>query len=130
MLQRQSIRLVGARLAIFAVWLQVVLTFGHIHAFDIYLYGHPVVPAQGVTQVTADDGTTPVPSAPLQANEAGDQACSICANMALVAATVLPDPARIAPPSATPLRRAWIAEPLRLTAAPYLLFQTRAPPSA
>ncbi len=130
MLQRRSIRRVGARLALLAVWLQIVLTLGHIHPSNIYLYGHPVVQGQGGAQFVMDRHATPIPLAPQSDNEAADQACSVCANMALAGSLILPAPLGIEAQSAAVLAPVTPAIPLLLSAAPYLLFQTRAPPSA
>ena len=130
MLQRRSIRRVGARLALLAVWLQIVLTLGHIHPSDIYLYGHPVVQGQGVARFAMDRHATPIPLTPQSDNEAADQACSVCANMSLAGALILPAPLGIERQTDAVLAPAATAIPLRLSAAPYLFFQTRAPPSA
>jgi hypothetical protein len=127
MLQRRSLRYSGGRLALFAVFLQLVLSFGHIHPSDIFPFGHAVAQGQGVAQlVTADHGS------PAGQNEtgAGGEACAICANMALAASLVLPDPIGIAPPAAAIPTRVAAPVALLIAAAPHLLFQTRAPPSA
>lgn len=128
MLQRRSVRQVGSRLALFAVFLQLVLSLGHIHPSNIYPFGHPVVQGYGVEQVIAPQSGPP----PAGQNDAGpaEQACAICANMALVASSVLPDPVSVVPPSSTAVAPVAAHTTFLISAAAHLLFQTRAPPSA
>jgi hypothetical protein len=128
MLQRRSLRHSGGRLALFAVFLQLVLSFGHIHPSDIFPFGHAVAQGQGVAQFVASDQD----SSPAGQNETGaaGQACAICANMALAASLVLPDPVGVAPPNSTVRMAVAVHVTLLIAAAPHLLFQTRAPPSA
>ena len=130
MLRRRSFQYVGARLALLAVWLQVVLALGHIHPWDIYLYGHPVVQGFGLTEVVADPQATPVPFAPLQANLEADASCPICANMALAGSLVLPELVRLPPPPALAGHAAVSVIAAPPPARKFLLFQTRAPPAA
>jgi hypothetical protein len=128
MLGRRSVRHVGVRLGLLAIWLQLVLTLGHIHPSDIYLYGHPVAHGAGLQEVLAGRPTIPVPLAPLRQNAATDLACSLCANMALAASVVLPDPIKLPLPSALPSHSLGIGDAFAPTPAKFLLFQTRAPP--
>lgn len=129
MLQRRSFRRSWGLLALLALWLQFALSFGHIHSADIYPYGHPVGSGHGLVQVTADAlGTLPDPARPAQNDT--DTVCAICASMALVSSLVLPDPVGLPPPPAA--FATLIASPASflLPSAPFLLFQTRAPPRA
>jgi hypothetical protein len=130
MLRRRSLRRVGARLALFAVWLQIVLALGHIHPWDIYLFGHPVVQGQGLTDVVADRHATPIPGAPLQANEATDLACSICISIAMTGSLVPPDPVKLPPPIFAAGHVFARDGPVLPAATAFLLFQSRAPPLA
>jgi hypothetical protein len=128
MLRRRSLRHAGGRLALLAVLLQFALSFAHIHPSDIFPYGHPVAQGLGVDQIVA-----PQPgSSPVQRDRTGpsDQACAICANMALAASIVLPNPVGLPPPPALPSRTHDRAAPIPPLAAEFLLFQTRAPPTA
>ena len=130
MLQGRSLRRVGARLALLAVWLQLILTLGHIHPWDIYLFGHPVVQGQGLTEAAVDRHATPVPIAPLQANAAADQACSICASMALAASAIVADLLKLSPPASATGYAVDYGESILQAASEFLLFQIRAPPIA
>ena len=129
MLQCHFLRHYGGRLALLAVWLQLALFFGHIHPDDIFPFGHPVVQGHGVAAIAnVRDNVPLVPLLPVGGNGI-DVTCAICANMALAAALVMPDPVRLPLPldvAAVPLRQ---GDSFVLTAAPFLLFQTRAPPS-
>jgi len=128
MLQRRSVRQMGARLALLAVWLQLALTLGHIHPWDIYRYGHPIARGVGAADLLADRPTTPMPLSPLSSDAAADLACSICANMALAGSVALPDPDRLSLPPLSPSRWLDPVVSFSLTPAEFLLFQTRAPP--
>ena len=129
MLQCHVLRHYGGRLALLAVWLQLALFFGHIHPEDIFPFGHPVVQGHGVAAITNVHDNVPLVPLPPVGGNGIDVTCAICANMALAAALVMPDPVRL------PLPLEGAVAPLRqgggfvLTAAPFLLFQTRAPPS-
>lgn len=102
----------GARLALLAIALQLILSFGHIH---------PLPTAPAAISAPAQNGT---PDLPL----AGDD-CAICANIAAFASLDLPEQAEFAAPST----RAEILAPV--TAAgdfrPVAIrhFSSRAPPS-
>jgi len=128
MLQRRSLRRTGGRLALFAVFLQLVLSLGHIHPTDIYRLGHPVTQGSGGEQIVALQ-SDPSPAGQKETGAAA-QACAICANMAMAASLVLPEPIIVGPTIST--AHAAVASPaaLLIAAAPHLLFQTRAPPSA
>ena len=129
MLQCHFLRHYGGRLALLAVLLQLALFFGHIHPGDIFPFGHPVAQGHGVAAIAnADDNVPLVPLPPIGSNDI-DLTCAICANMALASALVMPDPVRLPLPldvAGVPLLR---SDGFVLTAAPFLLFQTRAPPS-
>jgi hypothetical protein len=129
MLQLLSLRRVGGRLALLAVWLQLILTLGHVDPADIYGYGHPVVSGHGVTQVeTAPRTLVPLPS--LSLTETADINCPLCASIALLASATLPDPIAPLPPAGVVLRTARRAAAEPAPPAEFLLFETRAPPLA
>jgi len=128
MLRRRSLRHAGGRLALLAVLLQFALSFAHIHPSDIFPYGQPIAQGLGVDRIVA-----PQPgSSPIQHDRTGpsDQACAICANMALAASIVLPNPVGLPPPPTLPSRTHDRAAPIPPPVAEFLLFQTRAPPTA
>ena len=129
MMQGRSLQKLGARLALMALWLQLVLALGHNHASDIFLYGHPVAQSVDVQQVAANKEATPIPLAPQSQGAAVDLACAICATVALAGSTVLPDLVRLAPPPPTVTHVADDYVAVVLNTRAFLLFQTRAPPS-
>jgi hypothetical protein len=117
---RSNIRF-GARLALFALAVQIVLSFGHVHLSDLVR-----VPATVTAQ--ADTGGTPARGD--QQNGTLDPGCAICALIQL---------ASTSPPSAAPaLPLPIILSHVRLdpggnvalAAAPHAHFQARAPPVA
>ncbi len=129
MLQCHFLRHYGGRLALLAVLLQLALFFGHIHPDSIFLFGHPVAQGQRVAAVANVRDNVPLVPLPPVGGNGIDVTCAICANMALAAALVMPDPVRLPLPcdgAVVPLRQ---GDGFVLTAAPFLLFQTRAPPS-
>jgi len=129
MLQCHFLRHYGGRLALLAVWLQLALLFGHIHPADIFPFGHPVAQGQDVAAIANARDNAPLVPLPPVGGKGIDLTCAICANMALSAALVMPDPVRLPLPldvAVVPLRQ---SDGFVLTAAPFLLFQTRAPPS-
>ena len=129
MLQRRFLRHYGGRLALLAVWLQLALSFGHIHPGDIFPFGHPVAQGHAVTAVANPrDHAPPAPMLP-GSGDAIDLTCAICANMALASTLVMPDPVRLPVPVAVLVASTRARDGFVLTAAPFLLFQTRAPPT-
>jgi hypothetical protein len=117
-LQGRNLNRFGARLALLAVALHVVLSFAHFH------------PTQTISVLTAVTSTEqsapqPVPLAPAIADD-----CAICANIAAFNSLT------ITPTTLVTLAALWVAllSPLPALWAEqsthYHLFQTRAPPSA
>jgi hypothetical protein len=112
-------------LALFALAVQMVLSFGHMHRDDL---GLP--PLAGTDQTSLASNTVPGSQAPTgqQHQPASDDYCPICASIALLASwmPVLP-PVLVTP---GPIRRVWL--PLAAWHAPppqfSLSFQARAPP--
>jgi hypothetical protein len=117
----------GVYLALFALALQAVLSFGHIHPEDL---GLPASGAGHQTQLSSN--ATPVrgnPSAPDQ-NSGTDDYCAICASMMLVA-TAIPSlpPVLIVPEK---IHRVWPAQISARGISPKFIasFQARGPPAA
>jgi hypothetical protein len=112
-----------AWLALFALWLQLALSFAHTHPEDFF-----GLVAHHDAQLTTDRHTVPgSPTSPFPDGLAHD-ACAICASISLAGALVLPAPLQIASAgvrdgAAMPLRDAFV-----LISASHLLFHTRAPP--
>jgi hypothetical protein len=112
-------RRIGAWAALFALAVQVTLSFGHIHLDKIALSRQPT----HATQLQAADGK----SRPGHQPGANDF-CEICATIAMVASSVLPTPAALPAPVATPYSwaREFASAPLAREA--HYFFQARAPP--
>jgi hypothetical protein len=121
---RSHIRL-GSRLGLFALALQIVLSFGHVHFYSI------IAPAK-VALAAAQQSGTALASAPDPIDKSdraigGD--CAICALIQLSAssasdaAPALPQPAHLRLSELRP------TDALALAAAPHFLFNPRAPPA-
>jgi hypothetical protein len=114
----------GTWLALAAMVLQLVLSFGHMHPEDFF---PPAGPGAKIL-AAADSGAAPqVPAKPAPGDAAHDD-CAICANMQMAAALLLPDPVLLLPPADFGMAAPRVTIALLLTAPPHLLFQTRAPP--
>jgi hypothetical protein len=114
-----------ARLALFALALQMVISFGHVHPDDLGLstsapahWAH--FPSGAAQALTTDRDQHP----------SSDDYCPICASMALLAtgAPTLP-PTMVAP---LPIYRVWSrpSASYLLATQPRFAFQARAPPLA
>ncbi|MDF3811717.1 MULTISPECIES: hypothetical protein [Rhodopseudomonas] len=115
---RINLRL-GSRLALFALALQLVLSFGHFHGLD--------VAATAVAQ--AGSAMAPAQPTPDHHQDSVDL-CAICVTMAMAGAAMIATPPALALPPPFALRRfaaaAGRAEPNTARNA----FQPRAPPLA
>jgi hypothetical protein len=116
----------GARLALFALAVQMVLSFGHMHRDDL---GLPPLPASDQTQIAFDAARAQAKqSADRNQQPARGDYCPICDSMALIATAVPSLPPVLIVPA--PIRQIW-PDPAHLTRAPTRLalsFQARAPP--
>ena len=116
----------GSRLALLALAVQLILSFGHIHKEDIF--GAAGISAQ-VAKLDAAAGGQPSPS-DQPVNHAGDY-CGICATMHLLDASVLGAPPQTA---AEPFAFQTIEHNSQaaalFTASRWPPFQSRAPPLA
>jgi hypothetical protein len=114
-------RRIGAWAALFALAVQITLSFGHIHIGKIA----SATQAAHATQWQLSDRNAPARSG--HHSDANDF-CAICATIAMVASSVVPEPSLPVPPIAAPY--AWsrqFASALRSRQA-HFLFQARAPP--
>jgi hypothetical protein len=113
----------GSRLALFALAVQLALSFGHVHLHNLV----PVTPKSA----TIGSGTALLSQSAPSHNPNGslDADCPICALIQLVASSA-PSVAPVLPLPANPgsTGRQASAE-LALASSPHFLFQARAPPS-
>jgi hypothetical protein len=77
----------GGRLALFALAVQLVLSFGHIHREDIF--GPAAAPAGAVVVASAADPSAPTPADPAPGH--ADDYCAICASLYLLGTSFVPD---------------------------------------
>ncbi len=117
---RRNLRRAPQWLALLAMMIQFVASYGHIHPEDFrgMLQGH------GTPVVTAPNGT----GSGLGDGVATDTDCPVCASISLLGSSALPDGIRIPMPSLQASTTIVAFEALHLTSPPHLLFETRGPP--
>jgi hypothetical protein len=120
----RSIRRVGAGLGLFALLLQLVLAFGHIHADDLLPR-----PFAGVVDQVGDNATPPA-GPDRQAPGAPHDDCPICAVMHLAGTIVVPDTPVLAVPTQFATLTFAPSDFCYVPISRRLPFQTRAPPTA
>ncbi len=108
----------AAWLALFALFVQFALSFGHIHTEDFL----PQSAASVTGPALPGSSGGPLPEG------LAHEACAICASMHLAGALVLPEPIRLTAPAFIGETIAPLDSPFIFVAAPYRLFRTRAPP--
>jgi hypothetical protein len=111
----------GARLALLALALQLVLSFGHFHPL-------PANGSSASVTLAVTGGQNQDPIDPLGSLASDD--CAICASIAAFAAADLPQPLAYAAPLLAVRLDVGVEPRLAQTETPYRLFQTRAPPAA
>ena len=120
----RSIRRFGAGLGLFALLLQLTLSFAHIHPDD--LLG---APALGIADAIAGNAVADRDQDRQPAGAPHDD-CPICAVMHLAGTIVPPQPPALALPTEFTVA-AFAADDFATTVVPRRLpFQTRAPPAA
>jgi hypothetical protein len=114
-------RIFGGRLALFALAVQLVLSFGHVHVHGI---GHsaPVV-------LASVHGSAGAP-APTQNKPDSDDYCAICATISLLSGSVAAMPPLLALPVVSHVVEHAGRVAIVVVAPRRGLFQSRAPPSA
>jgi len=118
----RSIRRFGGWLALFALALQLTLSFGHIHAEDF-------APAQALSTSAAGANHSGAGSSSHNVPDHDD--CPICATTYLLATLVMPLPPMVALPlEHVSIVLADFGSRYLAPAAPSRLFQARAPPQA
>ena len=119
---RTNLRRAPQFLALLAMLLQLVLSFGHFDPQDFrgLQSGHPPLTfanAQGTGGGTGQ-------------GLADDVDCPICSSIQLLSSTALPDGVALRAPVMGHGEAVLAGEALRLTPPPHLLFETRGPPIA
>jgi hypothetical protein len=116
----------GGRLALFAVAIQFILAFGHIHPDDIYGSLNDPFPTEAISLATANQDQFLSSG---QSTAAPDDFCAICATVSLLSSSVAADPPRLPlpPPQAIEPTTRVFGIIVIATRRP---FQSRAPPSA
>jgi hypothetical protein len=122
---RSNIRL-GSRLALFALAVQIVLSFGHFHSYDIA----QASPGSGPTASVSAPGTVSPDIFPdHKSNGSADFDCPICALIQL-AATSVPSVAPVLPlPETIELLRLEAPIASALSSSSHSFFNARAPPA-
>jgi hypothetical protein len=121
----RSNRRSGAGLALFALVLQLVVSFGHVHATDL-------VPATTTTaqSATAQSSHAPDPSSPVKRSNGAGDICAICALIQLVNTSVASSAPLLPQAAATYSIRWSIAFDFNAPPPPRRPFSARAPPLA
>ena len=113
----RSRRGLGGGLALFALALQLLLSFGHTHAEDFAAApGHAIV--------------APADPSPDEDGDRHHADCAICAVIHLTGTLLLPAPPHIALPAAETFARVATRDLREPSRAPRQPFQARAPPQA
>jgi hypothetical protein len=112
--------------ALFALLVQVTLSFPHICPDDLFGLAAPTGLRQPALSGALDIPDSPL--CPLSDGRAGDASCAIYASMHVAGSLLLPDRIQLDVPSATGKAQSWTRKQLHLARPPHLLFQTRAPP--
>jgi hypothetical protein len=123
---RSHVRL-GSWCAIFALAVQVIVSFGHAHRAD-FGWSSGFLPS-----LTAEQPATPLPTAPSAPSKPAGPAfdyCAICAVMNLAASAVPAAAPGLPVPIVLGQIRFWTVPDISLAELPHLLFQARAPPLA
>ena len=116
----------GGRLALFALAVQFILAFGHIHPDDIYGSLNDPFPTQAISLATANQAQFLSSD---QSTAAADDFCAICATVSLLSSSVAADAPKLPLPELQAIERTTRA--LALAVIPsWRPFQSRAPPFA
>ena len=113
----------GSWLALAALALQLVVSFGHVHLDGV----HRSYPAPALSGSGAQASQLP---APHPGNDADDDYCAICATIFLAATTFLPPAPQPPVPSASQTIERFDRVPVVFIASRRAPFQSRAPPLA
>jgi hypothetical protein len=113
----------GSMLALFALALQIVLSFGHVHLHGLAKGSHhPIVQRSVIAQAT--------PQAPAQSPSDDDDYCAICASIFLASSAFAPSPPQLVIPANFQRVELCFNAARPLAEPPRLAFRSRAPPAA
>lgn len=130
MMRRQGLRRRGGWLALAALALQLVLSFGHIHASEVMTLLGLTPGHGGASAIVFADRQHGAPGSQDPADDAAAEgACAICASMVLAGNLLLPEPVKLPLRSGAPVEAAWSGERHVASAQPFRHFQSRAPPT-
>ncbi len=119
----RSIRRFGAALGLFALLLQLALSFAHIHPDDLFLSANGAAQVADQSQPGGRDPDRHVPGAP-------HDDCPICTVMHLAGTVVIPDAPTLAVPTQFTMAHFSAVDFDPPFISRRLPFQTRAPPTA
>ncbi|HEY3796013.1 MAG TPA: hypothetical protein VGM09_29675 [Bradyrhizobium sp.] len=114
----------GSRLALFALAVQFVVAFGHIHRDDIYGSARPAA----AIAAAAPDGAQPLPAN--HPSKHGDDYCAICAAVSLLGNSFVAAAPALPLPSASYAIEQFDRVAVIFIAPRRAAFQSRAPPAA
>jgi hypothetical protein len=117
-------RTFGGRLALFALAVQFVVAFGHIHRDDIY---GPARPAAAIA-AAVPDGSQPAPAN--HPSKHGDDYCAICATVSLLGTSFAAAAPSLPLPAAAHAIERFDRVAIIFIAPRRAAFQSRAPPAA
>jgi hypothetical protein len=118
-------RTFGGRLALFALAVQLLLSFGHIHRDDIY--GPDSASASAAAQPAANDSQ---PQPTNQPSKHSDDYCAICATMALLNTSFVAEAPQLPVPVISHAVEHVDRVVVAIMAPRRTAFQSRAPPAA
>jgi hypothetical protein len=122
---RANIRL-GARLALVALALQIVLSFGHAH---LYVSALSLASAKAVTAQESSAAEPAKPAGIPRSDRSVGADCAICALIQLSATSAPATAPNLPLPANLGLIGPNVPSASALAASPHFLFQARAPPS-
>lgn len=115
----------GARLALAALALQIVLSFGHVHLHGIAGGSHHAI--AGTHKVAPSPAS---PQRPAQNNPDNDDYCAICASIYLASTSFVSTPPPLPVPVGFERIEHCFAAARTIVAPRFVGFQSRAPPTA
>ncbi len=111
----------GSRLALFALAIQLVLTFGHVHGISAGAAESALSSLTHQTQNSADPCNN--------SGGASDSNCPICALIQLASTSTASVPPALPVPATFVVVRLQAPDQLEWSASPHFSFQARGPPS-